>query len=141
MAEENKNFELKIITPDRTFFEGQVSMVEFNTTEGRIGVYKNHIPLTVIIKPGVLTITGEQVLKAALHSGFAQIAVMIPRRLAAQAEGPLSHRSSCPGPAPRYTNRFHSKCILSAHSRSAVPAFSAGSAGTGASAASLLRQG
>jgi ATP synthase F1 subcomplex epsilon subunit len=73
MAEENKNFELKIITPDRTFFEGQVSMVEFNTTEGRIGVYKNHIPLTVIIKPGVLTITGEQVLKAALHSGFAQI--------------------------------------------------------------------
>lgn len=74
MAEENKNFELKIITPDRTFFEGQVSMVEFNTTEGRIGVYKNHIPLTVIIKPGVLTITGEQVLKAALHSGFAQIA-------------------------------------------------------------------
>jgi F-type H+-transporting ATPase subunit epsilon len=73
MAEENKNFELKIITPDRTFFEGQVSMVEFNTTEGRIGIYKNHIPLTVIIKPGVLTITGEQVLKAALHSGFAQI--------------------------------------------------------------------
>ncbi len=73
MAEDNKNFELKIITPDRTFFEGQVSMVEFNTTEGQIGVYKNHIPLTVIIKPGVLTITGEQVLKAALHSGFAQI--------------------------------------------------------------------
>lgn len=73
MAEDNKNFELKIITPERTFFEGQVSMVEFNTTEGRIGVYKNHIPLTVIIKPGVLTITGEKVLKAALHSGFAQI--------------------------------------------------------------------
>ena len=73
MAEDNKNFELKIITPDRTFFEGDVGMVEFNTTEGQIGVYRNHIPMTVIIKPGVLTITGEQVRKAALHSGFAQI--------------------------------------------------------------------
>ena len=73
MAEDNKNFELKDITPDRTFFEGEVRMVEFNTTEGEIGVYKNHIPMTVVIKPGVLTITGDKVLKAALHSGFAQI--------------------------------------------------------------------
>lgn len=73
MAEDNKNFELKVITPDRTFFEGEVRMVEFNTTEGEIGVYKNHIPMTVVIKPGVLTITGDKVLKAALHSGFAQI--------------------------------------------------------------------
>ena len=73
MAEDNKNFELKVITPDRTFFEGEVRMVEFNTTEGEIGVCKNHIPMTVVIKPGVLTITGDKVLKAALHSGFAQI--------------------------------------------------------------------
>lgn len=73
MADDNKNFELTIITPDRTFYEGEASMVEFNTTEGQIGVYKNHIPMTVIVKPGVLTITGDEVLKAALHSGFVQI--------------------------------------------------------------------
>ena len=73
MADDNKNFELKIITPDRTFYEGEASMVEFNTTEGQIGVYKNHIPMTVIVKPGVLKITGDEVLKAALHSGFVQI--------------------------------------------------------------------
>ncbi|MDD3368639.1 MAG: ATP synthase F1 subunit epsilon [Lachnospiraceae bacterium] len=73
MAEE-KSFSLKIITPDRVFFEDQVEMVEFNTTEGEIGVYKNHIPLTVIVKPGVLTITMENGEKfAALHSGFAEI--------------------------------------------------------------------
>ena len=49
-------------------------MIEFNTTEGEIGVYKDHIPLTVIIKPGVLTITSEDnKKKAALHSGFATI--------------------------------------------------------------------
>lgn len=73
MAEDNKNFELRIVTPDRTFFEGEARMVEFNTTEGQIGVYKNHIPMTVIVKPGVLTITGEEVRKAALHSGFVEI--------------------------------------------------------------------
>ncbi|MBD5540249.1 MAG: F0F1 ATP synthase subunit epsilon, partial [Lachnospiraceae bacterium] len=58
MASESA-FELKIITPDRVFYEGMVEMVEFNTTEGEIGVYKRHIPMTVIVKPGILTITEE----------------------------------------------------------------------------------
>ena len=70
---EDRNFELEIITPDRIFYKGQATMVEFNTTEGEIGVYKNHIPTTVIIKPGVLTITSEEKKVAALHSGFATI--------------------------------------------------------------------
>ena len=73
MAEGNK-FELKIITPDRVFYEGEASMVEFNTTEGEIGIYKAHVPTTVIIAPGILTITEEDGLKeAALHAGFAEI--------------------------------------------------------------------
>ena len=70
---EDRNFELEIITPDRVFFKGQASMIEFNTTEGEIGVYKDHVPYTVIIKPGVLTITSEEKKTAALHSGFATI--------------------------------------------------------------------
>jgi F-type H+-transporting ATPase subunit epsilon len=67
-------FHLKIVTPERIFFEEPVEMVEFNTTEGELGIYANHVPLTVIISPGVLTITtseGEK--KAALHAGFAEI--------------------------------------------------------------------
>ena len=55
MADE-RNFRLEIITPERVFYEGDVNMVEFNTTEGEIGVYKGHVPMTVIINPGVLTI-------------------------------------------------------------------------------------
>ena len=39
---DNQLFTLKIITPDRVFYEGEASMVEFNTTEGEIGVYKMH---------------------------------------------------------------------------------------------------
>ncbi|MDO4303513.1 MAG: ATP synthase F1 subunit epsilon [Bacillota bacterium] len=71
---ENNLFTLKIITPERVFYENQVSMVEMNTTEGEIGVYKRHVPTTVIISPGILTITTPEGIKeAALHSGFAEI--------------------------------------------------------------------
>ncbi len=59
-------------------------MVEFNTTEGEIGVLPGHIPLTVIIKPGILDITesdGDKV--AALHAGFAEI---LPDRVTILAE-------------------------------------------------------
>lgn len=74
MADENK-FTLRIITPDRVFYEDtEVNMVEFNTTEGEIGVYKRHIPTTVIIKPGLLIIHKDEEEKiAALHAGFVEI--------------------------------------------------------------------
>ena len=68
------NFRLKIITPERIFFDQDAYMVEFNTTEGEIGVYANHIPLTTIIKPGILTIRMDgEAKEAALHSGFVEI--------------------------------------------------------------------
>lgn len=68
-------FTLKIITPNRTFYEGSATMVEMNTTEGEMGVYPRHIPMTVIIAPGILHIYEEsgEVKKAALHAGFAEI--------------------------------------------------------------------
>ncbi len=67
-------FQLRIITPERVFYEGEASMIELTTTEGEIGVYKNHVPLTYIIAPGILRImeTGETK-EAALHSGFIEI--------------------------------------------------------------------
>lgn len=65
---------LKIITPDRVFYEGSVSAVEFNTTEGEIGILPGHVPMTVIIKPGILVIEEDgQERVAALHAGFAEI--------------------------------------------------------------------
>lgn len=73
MAEKN-DFTLRIITPDRLFYEGPVRMVEFDTIEGEVGILPGHIPMTLIIKPGVLTITEEEGTKeAALHAGFAEV--------------------------------------------------------------------
>ena len=39
---------LKVVTPTGGFYDGEVSMVELTTTEGEIGVYPNHIPLTAV---------------------------------------------------------------------------------------------
>lgn len=73
MAESN-TFRLKIIAPERIFFDGDVNMVELNTTEGEIGVLPEHIPLTTIVAPGVLTITSEDGKKeATLMDGFVEI--------------------------------------------------------------------
>lgn len=45
-----EQFKLRIITPDRVFYEGDANMVELNTTEGEIGVLPGHIPMTVFLK-------------------------------------------------------------------------------------------
>ena len=73
MAEENK-FKVEIITPDRVFFTGEADMIEFNTGDGQIGVYKNHISLTTVLEPGVVVIHNDDQQKvAAVHAGFAEI--------------------------------------------------------------------
>lgn len=70
----DKKFNLQIISPTRIFFDGDVDMVEMKTSEGEIGVLAGHIPLTVILEPGVLRIKQEDGNKeAALHDGFVKI--------------------------------------------------------------------
>lgn len=66
--------QLVIITPEREFFRGEATFVEFTTTDGDVGIYPRHIPTTVVLDPGILRIhTGKDVREAALHSGFAEI--------------------------------------------------------------------
>ena len=56
MADESKIFQVEIITPERIFYTGEASMIEFTSVEGEMGVYKNHIPLTTVLAPGIVTI-------------------------------------------------------------------------------------
>lgn len=72
---ELKKFRLEVISPERVFYTGDVEMVELNTTEGEIGIYADHIPLTTIVAPGVLTITesGDELKEAAVLEGFMEI--------------------------------------------------------------------
>lgn len=74
MADTSKYFQLQVIAPDRIFLDDQAEMIELTTTEGEIGVLKDHIPLTAIVAPGILRIKkdGEE-REAALHEGFLEI--------------------------------------------------------------------
>ena len=76
--------DVEIITPDRVFYQGEATMIEFNTTEGEIGVYPKHIALTTVIAPGIVTISTEgESVKAAIHAGFAEI---LPEKVTLLAE-------------------------------------------------------
>ncbi|MBO6108484.1 MAG: ATP synthase F1 subunit epsilon [Eubacterium sp.] len=72
---ELKQFRLEVISPERIFYTGDVEMVELSTTEGDIGILAGHIPLTTIVAPGVLTISGPDNKKkeAAVLEGFMEI--------------------------------------------------------------------
>lgn len=73
MADE-RYIRLKVYSPNRVFFEGEADLVEFTTTEGDIGVYRNHVPLTVVVAPGILRITKDgESREATLLEGFATI--------------------------------------------------------------------
>ncbi len=68
------SFILKIIDPKREFYNGDIDFVEFNTTEGYMGIYPKHEPMTMVLEPGILRITAKgEVKEAALHSGFVEI--------------------------------------------------------------------
>lgn len=71
---DNNLFEFKIIEPDGMFFEGEGEFLEFTSVEGRMGVYKNHIPLTTILEPCVVKIHANgETKKAAVLGGFIEI--------------------------------------------------------------------
>ena len=76
--------QLQIITPDRILCDEPVKMVEMRTAEGEIGVLPGHIPVTVMMVPGVAHITtAEGKRHIAVHDGFVEIQ---PDRVTIMAE-------------------------------------------------------
>jgi F-type H+-transporting ATPase subunit epsilon len=70
----NSKFLLHVVTPERIFYEDDVERVEFKTSEGDIGVYANHIPLTTPVVSGMMVIkNNSKIEKAAIHKGFVEI--------------------------------------------------------------------
>ena len=84
--EDEKLFNLEIISPDRMFYEGKVTFAEMRTSEGDIGVYKNHIPTTCILVPGLVKLYepgAEEPKTAIVHAGFVEI---LPEKITIMAE-------------------------------------------------------
>ena len=71
---DNKYFKVKVISPDRIFFEGEADLLELKTSEGDIGILAGHIPLTAVIAPGILRLTKDgEVKEASLSEGLVEI--------------------------------------------------------------------
>ena len=84
-----KQLKLNIYSPSRIFYEGEADFVEFVTTEGELGIYPDHIPLTAVVAPGILRITKDgKVREATLLDGFATV---LPREITV-----LSEACECP---------------------------------------------
>lgn len=70
------SFRLQVITPDKVYYDGDVAFVEYNTTEGAVGVLPGHIAMTQVVAPGELKIYEDKNATpkvASLNSGIVQI--------------------------------------------------------------------
>ncbi|TDT62395.1 ATP synthase F1 subunit epsilon [Fonticella tunisiensis] len=62
-------FNVKIVTPEKSFFEGDVDSILLDTTTGRVEILANHIPYAAGIVPTVLKIKKDDEVKYAALSG------------------------------------------------------------------------
>ena len=74
--ESAQQLQVELVAADRTVWSGQASMVIARTTEGDVGVLRNHAPLLSLLVPGVVEISAvdgdKQV--AAVDGGFLSVA-------------------------------------------------------------------
>ena len=49
-----ENFNIEILSPDKTFLKSQVSEVEIPSYEGLLGILKDHVPLITFLRPGFI---------------------------------------------------------------------------------------
>ena len=72
---ESTSFTLKILTPEKDFYEGVADEVVFSTPEGRIGIMSGHAPMIASVAEGIIEIlVGNEWKTAATGQGFAEIA-------------------------------------------------------------------
>lgn len=67
-------FLLEVLTPDRSFFSGEVEVLIIETIDGQMGVLKNHIPMVVAVSIGPIKIKKDgEWLEAVLSEGFMEV--------------------------------------------------------------------
>jgi F-type H+-transporting ATPase subunit epsilon len=68
-------FELEILTPERTVFEGAVEYLQVPGSEGYLGVLAHHAALITALAPGTLTVRKPDGAEArwAVTGGFFEV--------------------------------------------------------------------
>jgi F-type H+-transporting ATPase subunit epsilon len=69
-----KRFPLSVLTPERTFFNGEAVSITVETIDGQIGVLADHVPMVTALTMGTLVIRQENQILVAFHSeGFMEV--------------------------------------------------------------------
>ena len=72
---DSSSFSLKILTPEKDFYEGEASEVIFSTPEGSIGIMSGHAPMIASVAEGIIDIlVGNEWRTAATGQGFVEVA-------------------------------------------------------------------
>ncbi|MGN1411750.1 MAG: ATP synthase F1 subunit epsilon [Oscillospiraceae bacterium] len=68
-------FKLKVITPERVFFDGEVVQVTVRTTEGMVGILANHINYCAILPSSEMKIkfSNNDIKEVAVSSGTIKV--------------------------------------------------------------------
>jgi F-type H+-transporting ATPase subunit epsilon len=53
-------FTVEIISPDKSIFNSDVNEVTIPSFEGQMGILKDHIPLITFLRPGIISIEGQE---------------------------------------------------------------------------------
>ena len=62
-------FTVEIITPDKSIYKAEVSEVTIPSYEGQMGILKDHISLITFLRPGIITIKGQEEKKYYVEEG------------------------------------------------------------------------
>lgn len=69
-----KLFDLRILTPEREFFSGRAESLTLSSSDGRLGILADHVPMVAPVEVGELDITQNGTLRRAFHSeGFLEV--------------------------------------------------------------------
>ncbi len=87
MSENDKTFQLEILTPHRTVFSGDVTYLRAPGIEGSFGVLKDHIPFLTALDIGEIVVeTGGKRRYFATSGGFVEVLDNVVSILAETAE-------------------------------------------------------
>ncbi|MFL9825822.1 F0F1 ATP synthase subunit epsilon [Rhodoplanes sp. SY1] len=67
-------FHFELVSPEKLMFSGEVTQVDVPGEEGDFGVMAGHAPFVATLRPGVLTVYGENAPKMiVVRGGFAEV--------------------------------------------------------------------